>query len=91
MAWHDRLLVRRDTQGQSARQTLTRLGRRPFDVTLSPAELQVINDTVSSLDLPSPEDNAPRPEGPYVVFRRFHGSRLRPFDLFPGRVSFGRI
>jgi hypothetical protein len=65
MTWNDRLLIRRGAKGQSGREKLVQLGRRRFDVTLTPAELQVLNDTASSLDLPSPDDNAPRPEDPY--------------------------
>jgi hypothetical protein len=61
MTWNDRLLIRRGAKGQSGREKLVQLGRRRFDVTLTPAELQVLNDTASSLDLPSPDDNAPRP------------------------------
>ncbi len=55
MTWYDRLLIRRRAQGQSACEKLVQLGRRRFDVTLTPAELQVLNDTASSLDLPYPE------------------------------------
>jgi hypothetical protein len=55
----------RSAQGQTACEKLVQLGRKRFGVTLNPAELQVINDTANSLDLPSPEEDAPRPEGGY--------------------------
>jgi hypothetical protein len=62
MTWYDRLLICRSAQGKSACEKLVELCRRRFDVALTPAELQVLNDTASSLDRSSPEDNAPRPE-----------------------------
>jgi hypothetical protein len=54
--WHDRLW-----------EKLLKLARTRFDGTVTSAELQVLKNTVSPLDLPSPDDNAPRPEGPYDV------------------------
>jgi hypothetical protein len=65
MAWYDRSSIRHNAQDQSALEKLVQLGRRQFKTTLTPAELQVLNDTVSSLDLPSPEENALRPEDNY--------------------------
>jgi hypothetical protein len=54
--WYDRLW-----------EKLVKLARTRFDGTVTPAELQVLKNTVSPLDLPSPDENAPRPEEPYDV------------------------
>jgi hypothetical protein len=65
MTWYDQFLTRRCGQVQFASERLIQLGRRRFDAILYPAELQVLNDTACSLDLPSPEEGAPRPEPSY--------------------------
>ncbi|MGF7181448.1 hypothetical protein [Tunturiibacter psychrotolerans] len=65
MALFDRWLNRHDSQGLTACQKLTKLGLKNFDGTLTAAEIAVLNDTASPFDLPSPEDTATRPEGPY--------------------------
>lgn len=63
MPWYDRLLVWHSAQDQSDWEKLIELVRTSFDVTMRPAELQVLKDTLSALDLPSPDDNAQLPEG----------------------------
>jgi hypothetical protein len=65
MSWYDRFLIRPSGQVQSASQKLVQLGRKRFGSILNPAELQVLQDTANSLDLPSPEAGALRPEDPY--------------------------
>jgi hypothetical protein len=63
MTWYDKLLFRRLVQNQTTSEKLVEVARRHFD--LNPAEHEVICNTASPLELPSPEENATRPEGPY--------------------------
>ena len=65
MTWYDRLPIRHSGRAWSANENLVQLGRRCFDGILTPAELQVLSATTRSLELPSPEPNAPHPEGHY--------------------------
>jgi hypothetical protein len=55
----------RGSIGASPLDALTKLGGTRFNANLTAAELQVLSDSASAEDLPSPDPDALRPEGPY--------------------------